>query len=201
VGAKAVGTKYHEWFKNIAELPAKDIQAFAEAFEYIAAVRALRRFKVMAEVKMEAAWLITKPETTADLVFYTQDEMHLFDLKTGKIEVPVYQNKQLLFGAVTYGPLAPKANGVHLHIVQPWAPNGCASWFADTNTLLQFRQEAWAAEQAIQQGDTTFGPSDECKFCPAYPHSRSDKGKPLCPATMQMLYPQITDEDEILGLT
>jgi hypothetical protein len=36
-------------------------------------------------------------------------------------------------------------------------------------------------------------------FCPAYPHSRSEKGKPLCPATMALLYPPIIDEDEILN--
>jgi hypothetical protein len=199
-GAKGVGKKYHEFFANIAELSAKDIAAFAAGFAYLAEVRGRRRFNVCIEETREAWWLVGKPNTTADAVFYTQDELHIIDLKTGKIEVDVVDNKQLLYGAITYAPLAPKAKGVHLHIIQPWAPNGCSSWFADTNVLADFRREAVAAEQKVLAGDTTFGPSDECKFCPAYPHSRGDKGAPLCPATMQMLYPKVVDEDAILGL-
>jgi hypothetical protein len=167
-------------FKEIAELPAKDIKAFASAFEYIGD-------------------LVSKPETTADLVFFTQDEIHVIDLKTGKIEVDVEENEQLLFGAVTYGPFAPKAKGVMLHIVQPWA-GGNHSWFANTNRLLRVQQEALATEAAILAGDVTFGPSDHCTFCPANPHSRGDKGSPFCPPMLNLLYPPKVDEDEILAL-
>ena len=42
----------------------------------------------------------------------------------------------------------------------------------------------------ITDGDTTFQPGDHCMFCSANPHSRAAKGKPLCPAMMQMLYPK-----------
>jgi hypothetical protein len=198
-GAKGVGTNYHTFFANIAELSAKDIAHFASALQYLADLRSTRRFKVLVEQKVTAEWLATKPTTTADLVLYTQDELHVLDLKTGKIPVDPYENEQLLFGAVTYAPLAPKAKGATLHILQPWA-DGNQSWYASANRLAQFMDDALAAEAAIQQGSVTFGPSDHCKFCPANPHSRGDKGKPLCPAMMQMLYPPILDEDSILAL-
>lgn len=212
-GAKGVGTEYHVFFANIAGLSAKDILAFSEAFAYVAAIRKTRRFNVLVEQTEEAWWLngkpvtddtgatvLVKPKTTADLVFFVQDEIHVFDLKTGKIEVEVANNAQLKFGAVTYAPYAPKAKGVHTHILQPWAATGCSSHFYTTTELAQFRDEAIATEAKIQAGDTTFGPSDHCKFCPAFPHSRGDKGTPLCPATLQLLYPKVVDENEILGL-
>ena len=49
-------------------------------------------------------------------------------------------------------------------------------------------------------GDTTLVPNDHCTFCPANPHSRGDKGSPLCPPMMQKLYPFDVDEDAILAL-
>jgi hypothetical protein len=193
------GTNMHLFFANIVELPAKDIAAMASALQYVAELRSTRRFKVLVEQQITAEWLSTKPTTTADLVLYTQDELHILDLKTGKIPVEVVDNEQLMYGAVTYAPLAPKAKGATLHILQPWA-GGNHSWYADAATLASFMDEAVLTEKKLIAGDTTFGPSDHCKFCPAYPHSRGQKGRPMCPATMQMLYPTFIDEDEILSL-
>ena len=193
------GTKMHELFAGMMELPAKDIYHLASSMEYVASLRSTRRFKVMIETSAKAEWLQSAPSTTADLVLYTQDEIHVVDLKTGRIPVEVIDNEQLLFGAATYAPLAPKAKGAMLHILQPWA-GGNHSWFADTNRIKRFMDDAIAAEAKILAGDTTFGPSDHCKFCPAYPHSRSQKGSPLCPATLNLLYPKHVDEDEILSL-
>jgi hypothetical protein len=193
------GTRMHEIFAGAMELPASDMKKLVSAIDYIADLRSTRRFKVLIEEEMEAAWLVTKPKTTADLVLYTQDEMHVIDLKTGKIPVDVVGNTQLLYGAVTYGALAPKAKGVTLHILQPWA-DGNQSWFADTFVLKQFMADAMDAEAAIQAGSTTFMPGDHCTFCPANPHARGQKGKPFCPALMQIHYPQPFDEDALLDL-
>lgn len=198
-GAKGVGLKYHGFFENIVNLPVRDITAFVSALEYIAQLRSTRRFKVLTEQSVTATWLVAQPKTTADLVLYTQDEIHVIDLKTGKIPVEVFENEQLLYYGVCYAPLAPKAKGVTLHIVQPWA-GGNHSWHADTTRLGLFMDEARAAEAAILAKDVSFGPSDHCKFCPANPHSRGDKGAPLCPAMMHMLYPTIVDDDAILNL-
>lgn len=193
------GTSMHEMFALVMGLGRRDMKQMAEAIEYVNDLRATRQFKVLVEQSIKATWLDSQPDTQVDLVLYTQDEIHVLDLKTGKIPVEVVDNSQLLYYAVCFAPLAPKAKGVTVHIVQPWA-GGCDSWFADTNVLAQFMADAQAAEKKVLAGDTTFGPSSSCQFCPAYPHSRTDKGKPLCPATMKILYPGRVDEDAILAL-
>ena len=196
-GAKGKGTRMHEMLEPIWELSVADMKHVINVVNYVANVRGKRRFKVLVEETVVADWLPSAPKTTVDLVFYTQDEMHIIDFKWGRIPVEVVDNKQLLFYARSYAHLAPKATSVTVHIVQPYADN-FESWNIDTATLWRFESAALLADQAISAGSVTFGPSDACMFCPAYPHSRSDKGKPLCPATMALLYPPIIDEDEIL---
>lgn len=191
------GTKMHEYMANIMELPLADARKFSEALEYIVKVRSLRRFTALVEVPAIAEWLTTKPGTTADLVLHVTDEMHVLDLKTGKIPVEPADNKQLLYYAATYGHLAPKAKGVHLHIVQPWA-GIMDSWFASSQDIAAFMLEAKRAEAAIQAGNVAFSPGDHCTFCPANPHTRAAKGHPVCPAMQELLYPRVMDYDAIL---
>lgn len=194
------GTEMHRMFAEVMGLPTADARRMAEAIAYVAEVRARRRFKTMIEQVVVAEWLDTKPATCADLVLYVADEIHVFDLKTGKIPVSAYENSQLMYYAVTYGPLAPKATGVHLHIVQPWADN-IETWFADAARLKQFMMDAMVAEKKIQAGSTTFSPGDHCMFCEANPHGRGAKGKPYCPAMMQLLYPQhAVDREAMLDM-
>jgi hypothetical protein len=194
------GTNMHLVYAELNKLPPPDAEKLVEAMDYTTKLRRTRRFKALVEVSAKATWLQTEPDTTADLVLYTQDECHVLDLKTGKIPVEARNNGQLLFGAATYGHLSPKAKGVKLHIVNPWA-GGITSWFASTVRIGQFMSEAQHAERMILKGDTTFSPGDHCTFCPANPHKRGDgKGSPLCPALMQLYYPKVLDEDEILGL-
>lgn len=184
-------------FAQMMALPVRDTEKISEALMYVAEIRRRRRFKQLIEQTVTAEWLLTKPHTTADLVLYVADEMHVFDLKTGTIPVEVVYNPQLMYYAVSYGHLAPKAKGVHLHVVQPWA-GIMEGWFADTHTLAQFMTDAQATEAAIQQGSTQFTPGDACTFCPANPHSRTAKGRPLCPSMMDLLYPSVIDEAAIL---
>lgn len=197
-GAKGEGTRRHEMLEPIMALSPRAIDHFAKVLAYVAELRQRRRFKVLIEHTMIADWLDTKPQTTADLVLFTQDELHVVDFKWGKIPVELAGNPQLLFYALSYAPFAPKAKGAYLHLVQPECDT-YAHWFADLAELDQFMTEARAAEAAILAGSTKFGPSDHCKFCPANPHSRGDKGRPLCPEMMQLLYPDFIDEDEILA--
>lgn len=193
------GTNMHEVFAKVMELPNADMQQLIKAMVYIAELRKTRRFKVLVEESVKATWLQSEPTTQVDLVLYTQDEIHVIDLKTGKILVEVVDNSQLLYYAACFGHLAPRAKGVNLHILQPWADN-MEHWFASAQVLADFMHEAQIAEKKVLAGDTTFGPSDHCKFCPANPHTRGLKGAPLCPAMMQILYPQHLDEDEILSM-
>ena len=197
--AAAEGTSVHSIFEKVWELSARDLRHFAAIVDYVAQLRSTRRFSVLIEQPVVAEWLTTKPTTTADLVLYTQDEIHVIDTKWGKIPVEVVGNEQLLYYDVCYAPLAPRAKGVTNHILQPRADN-MNSWFASTTVISRFMEDAMKAEAAIQAGDRTLGPSDHCKFCPANPHSRANKGRPLCPAMMQMLYPNKIDEDEMLSL-
>jgi len=193
------GTAVHSIFELIWEHSAKDIAHMARVMQYVANLRSTRRFKVMIEEKVEATWLPHPTKTTADLVLYTQDEIHVIDTKWGAIEVPVVGNEQLLFYAACYAPLAPRAKGVTLHILQPKCDN-LEQWYVSATDIKKFMDEAVAAQTAILNGSIKFGPSDHCKFCPANPHSRGLKGRPLCPTMMKMLYPQPFDEDEILGI-
>lgn len=197
--AANAGTAKHEMLEPIMELSGTEILGMAKYLTYVGELRLTRRFNVLVEKPMQAMWLATQPETKADLVLYTQDEMHILDGKWGKIPVEVVENEQLLYYAATYGALAPKAKGVTLHVLQP-AIGEFNSWFADTNRIGQFMAEVQAAESAIQRGDTTFGPSDHCMFCPANPHGRGLKGRPFCPVMMDLLYPDRVDEDAILAL-
>lgn len=197
-GAKGKGTRMHEMLEPLWALGATDMGYVAAVVDYVATLRATRRFNVLIEESVDVTWLPSCPKTTADLVFYVGDEIHVIDFKWGKIPVEVVGNKQVLYYARSYAPLAPRAKGVTGHIVQPYA-GVFESWFMDTAELARFEAQAVATDKAITAGSVQFGPSDSCMFCPAYPHSRSDKGKPLCPATMAMLYPPVIDEDEILN--
>lgn len=199
-GAKGRGTNAHAILEQVAVLPAKDILHMSQALAYFAALRSRRRFKVLVEETIVAEWLTSKPKTTVDVVLYTQDELHVLDWKWGAIPVDVMGNEQLLYYAACFGHLAPKAKGVTVHIVQPTAGN-MEEWYVSAQELKDFMVRTQEAEAKVLAGDKTFGPSDHCKFCPANPHSRGDKGRPLCPAMMQLLYPPVVDEDEILGLT
>lgn len=197
-GAKGRGTNMHAVIEQATAFTPKQMLGMAEAIRYVAELRQTRRFKVLTEHTFVADWLQSKPTTTVDLVLYVADEIHVIDHKTGQIEVSVHDNSQLLYYAVSAAPLAPKATGVWLHIVQPWAKGNIEKVFVTTAELLTFMREAQAAEKKILQQDTTFGPSEHCKFCPAYPHSRGDKGRPFCPATMKILYPPKVDEQAFL---
>lgn len=198
-GAKGKGTAIHKIFEDAAAWTARDMRHIADAMDYVATLRAQRRFKVLTEYTTTAEWLPSKPQTTVDLVLYTQDEIHVVDYKTGKIPVQPELNAQLQFYALCVSDLAPKAKGVTVHIVQPWA-DIMDSWFADTNQLALFMDEAQRQEAKVTSQTVEFGPGDHCTFCPANPHTRGDKGYPLCPAMMQLLYPDSTDEEEILNL-
>ena len=193
------GTHMHELFAATMLLPTKDAAMMAKAIAYVAEVRSRRRFKALIEESVQATWMRLKPWTTADLVLYVADEMHVFDLKTGKIPVTAVDNDQLKFYAATYGHLAPKAKEVHLHIVQPWA-DVMEEWVISAGDLHKWMLDACVAEAAIISGSTQFSPGDHCQFCPANPHGRGARGRPNCPAMMGLLYPSTpVDVEAILA--
>lgn len=192
------GTMMHKFMEDISVLTPAELLGLAKAIEYIATLRKKRRFKMKVELKGEGWWLSQKPGTTADVVLYVNDEIHVVDYKFGKIKVEVDANGQLKFYGLAFAPLAPKAKGVHVHIVQPFADNIESVYFTAAE-LEQFRVDTANADRAIQAGSVTFGPTDKgCLFCPANPHSRGAKASRACPVMMSILYPVKVDEDEIL---
>lgn len=194
------GTQMHSIFASAVGLGARDAANMAEALSYVASVRAGRRFKLLVEQSMQATWLQSEPWTTADLVMYVSDELHVFDFKTGRIPVDPFENEQLMYYAVTYGGLAPKASGAHLHIVQPSA-GAMGSWFATAARLDGFKLDATRTEAAVLGGSTVLTPGDHCMFCPANPAGRGEKGRPFCPEMIRFLYPRTdVDEKEVLGI-
>lgn len=211
VGAKAAGHGIHKVIEDLLSIEyitpskttkfnASDMLAMSRLLEYLGNLMSTRRFTIYTEREMKATWLDAEPTTRADIVMFTKDELHILDPKWGKIEVDPVENEQLMFYAATYAALAPKAKGVTVHILQPRIDN-MTSWFITPDRLRQFMDDAIQTEKEIAAGDVTFGPSDHCTFCPANPHSRGDKGSPLCPAMLQILYPrQDVDEDAVLDL-
>lgn len=192
------GTHMHEILADITVLSPKEMAGFGLAVQYIAELRARRRFTTLIEQTETSDWLNQPEPTTADLVLYTQDEIHVLDFKWGRIPVEVVENEQLLYYAATYAHHAPKATEVTLHIVQPNA-GIFEAWTVDTVTLADFMRQAIAAQDGLLAGNLAFLPGDHCTFCPANPHTRGAKGSPLCPAMMHLLYPAPFDEAALLA--
>ena len=199
-GAKGKGHLWHAALETIVgSTTPGELHNFIRALEYVAELRASRRFKVLTEATVEIPWLTTKPKTTVDLILYTQDELHILDYKTGKIPVEAFNNAQLLYYAAAWLHLAPKAKTVLLHIVQPWADN-IDTWMVTRKRVSEFISELKDAEKEILSGSVALNPGDHCKFCAANPHTRGDKGTIMCPPMMDILYPRVTvDEEEILN--
>lgn len=200
--ASAKGTDMHALMEDIGAYTPAEMLGIARAIEYVATLRRRRRFTMLREFGMEGWWLKQdpKPKTKADFILYVADEIHVGDYKFGRIPVEAKGNGQLKYYALAALPLAPKAKGVTAHIIQPFADNIDEVFFT-LDELEEFREDCLKAEAKIAAGDTTFGPSDHCTFCPANPHSRGGKGTPSCPAMLQILYPRPPlDEDAILDL-
>lgn len=192
------GTALHLLFEQVNNLKTSDLSKFIEVLQYVAELRKARRFKVLTEETVDIDWTQQPTRSTADLILYTKGELHIIDLKAGKIPVDSYDNAQLKFYALAFAHLSPKAKGVTGHIVQPWADN-TNSTFYTAQELADFKHDVLEAEDSILQGDLTLTPSDNCTFCPANPHSRGAKGSPFCPAMMDILYPLQINEQEILN--
>lgn len=196
--ASAKGTDIHTILEHSGAYTPREQLKIAEAMTYVAKLRMRRRFKQLLEAPGEGWWLQSKPRTKADVVLHVADELHVVDYKFGNIPVEATDNAQGMYYSLAFSPLAPKAKGVHFHIVQPFIDNYDTVFFS-TAELEQFRVESLAAETAIAAGDVSFGPSDHCKFCPANPHGRGVKGRPFCPALMQMYYPMTVDVADALS--
>jgi len=150
--------------------------------------------EVFIEAKVPATWLTTSPKTTVDLIIRDKDKMHVLDLKMGDIEVSPIANEQLMYYAETFRQksaeldLPDKDNwyeDITLHIMQRGFMD---EWSLPKTVLTEWVNTVKESEQAILDGDLTMRAGDHCKFCPANPHARGDKGNKACPVMMTVLY-------------
>ena len=202
--------QYIEWLVALDKdehLPPKMLVYVVEAIEYFNDLRRSRTIRdrarqIHAERSLVCDWLPSSPSTTPDVVIITEDTIDVLDWKTGAIPVDPYNNDQLMFYlASALHANVPRSEWQNLemrvHIVQPGNQREA---YVRYDELMNWMQDAVQADRDIMQKDLTLRPGDHCTFCPANPHSRGDKSAPWCPAMYELLYPDTTNNDEILDL-
>lgn len=188
---------YVNWFQALREFAPRYLRYLAEACRYMArSIEDLdpNKVEVLGEESVRATWLSESPWTTVDVVIVGPNHLEVFDYKTGSIPVDPWGNDQLLFYAASFLDRAPGVEEIHLHVLQP------KNFTVATVTraqLLEWMETAREAEAAILRKDLDLRPSGHCTFCPANPHSRGDRGTPLCPAMLDKLYPEVVDTASI----
>ena len=192
------GSKVHSALEVIFSLTPKNTTRVLQCFAEIQSLRETRRFKILSEETVECEWLPSKPETTADLVFYLKGELHIIDLKWGAIEVELDDNWQLFFYAKSYLHFAPEAKEVYLWIAQPKA-GGLQCIVVTREEVEEFALRAIEADERITRKDLTLVPNNDCTFCPANPHTRGPRGNKMCPEQSKVLYPDNTNEEAMLN--
>ena len=163
--------------------PPRLIVFLAEALRKVNSImESMEEWDILIETKRTATWLITEPSTTVDLILYNDEVIYIIDLKMGDIPVSPIYNEQLMYYAMTFR--RPNQR-MHLVILQR---NNIEEWSLPTSVLLAWVEKMQDSERAILDGDLTLKAGDHCKFCPANPHTRGDKGNKACPAMMSLLY-------------
>ena len=135
------------------------------------------------EEKRQATWLVTEPKTTVDLIIHDAHTMYVIDLKMGDIDVMAEGNEQLMYYAQTWR--LPTFKRIVVMILQR---NNINEWELTDHDLDQWIIGMVNSERRILDGDLSLKPGDHCKFCPANPHGRGDKGNKSCPAMLQLIY-------------
>ena len=147
-----------------------------ELFISLNAVMQKRRFKILIEETGWMDWLQQPAPTTADIVMYTADELHIWDWKFGSMPVDVAA-LQLKIYALVFLHLAPKAKGAWVHILQP---GNVAEVYFSKEQLEAARDLVIEHEAQVIAGDLTFNTGKQCEFCPASPYTRGAKGNISC---------------------
>lgn len=135
-----------------------------------------RRFKMLIEVTTMLDWLARPVPTTADLVTYTADELHVWDWKFGSMPVSPAA-LQLKMYALAFLHLAPRAKGVWVHILQP---GNYAEVYFSIEQLEAARDLVLQHEGEVIAGDLSFNTGKQCEFCPASPWTRGARGNISC---------------------
>lgn len=156
---------------------AAQFEKLVELFIALLTVLKQRRFKILIEVATTLDWLQAPAITTADLVTYTADELHVWDWKFGSMPVSTAA-LQLKIYALAFLHLAPKAKGVWVHVLQP---GNYAELYFTIEQLEAARDLVIQHEAEVIAGDLSFNTGKQCEFCPASPWTRGAKGNISCP--------------------
>lgn len=156
---------------------AGQFQKLLALFIELNAVMQTRRFKMLIEVEAELSWLQRPVTTTADLVLYVAEEIHVWDWKFGSMPVDPSALQLKMYG-LAFQHLAPKAPGVWVHVGQP---GNYASLFFSNEQLQAAKDLVVQHEAEVIAGDLTFNTGKQCDFCPASPWTRGAKGNISCP--------------------
>lgn len=194
------------WLQPLRTWPPKLLNWLGLCFErvewYATEVDGLPNSRMWSEVPVKATWLEGLYTTTPDLVAYESlsKTLTVVDFKAGAIPVDAIDNDQLLYyAACYYHTLHPIADvtSVRMEIIQPGNTSEHSITIDELETWIK---KAVAAEEEILKGSLKLVPGDGCTFCPANPHTRGDKGAPLCPAMMEVLYPVKIDPYDYLNI-
>ena len=202
--------RYIAWLVELdkdEQLPPKMLQYVFDAIVYYRTLLRKRNIwssaqQIHAERSLVCEWLPSAPRTTPDVVIVTDNTLDVLDWKTGTIPVDPRGNDQLMFylvsalNAYLHKSAWPRYT-LRVHVVQP---GNQTNEHVTYQQLVDWMKEAVAADAAILQKDLMLKPGNHCTFCPANPHSRGDKAAPWCPPMYSMLYPDTTNDDEILDL-
>lgn len=178
--AAARGTMLHACVATLlAEFgTAGKFEKLLELFTELNAIMQSRRFKVLIEQQATMDWLQSPTVTTADLILYTADELHVWDWKWGSMPVDPSALQLRLYGNA-FKHLAPKAKGVTVHVGQP---GNYASLYFSMEQLQDAQDLVVLHEAQVLAGDLSFNTGKQCDFCPASPWTRGAKGNISCPA-------------------
>lgn len=157
---------------------AGQLEKLVALFTHLLVVMQDRRFKVLIEETAVLDWLQRPAPTTADLVTYTADELHVWDWKFGTMPVDP-SALQLKIYAIAFMHLAPKAKGVWVHVLQP---GNYAELYFSLEQLQQAKDLVIKHEAEVLAGDLSFNTGKQCEFCPASPYTRGAKGNISCHA-------------------
>ena len=164
-----------------------DLKDIISMLNYVAFVRDQRKFSMLIEHRMLTLWMQKPVLTTADVILYTRDELHIIDHKSGSGLVDPQCRQMFTYAAAAlYEGLAPKATEVVLHINQPRA-NNQTSYSVSREDLMAFIELQKYHEKQLLAGDLTFTPMHAaCLFCPANPNGRGAKGSgTMCAAAVK----------------
>ena len=194
----------YAWTVGVSVFTPMMMRYIADTLEELAWYARKNPIAVFSEMTVESGFLVKPRTTTPDvIILLPQGELVVIDFKTGAIPVEAEDNDQLLYYLAS---VLSEHNETPLGVVDITSftavilqPGGNSTASVTREELAEWTAKALETEAKIARKDLTLTPSANCTFCPANPHSRGERGTPLCPAMLERLYPTFIDPEDIYG--